>query len=58
MVHMVLSIVVIWHKVDEFTLENFFLFQKKKEKEKEKSNSLAYSWDVVGNQKLDCRAWD
>ena len=36
----------------------FFYSKKKEKKEKEKSISLAYSWDVVGNQKLDCRAWD
>ena len=33
-VHIVLSIVVMWHNVDEFTLENYFLFKKKKRKRK------------------------
>ena len=72
MIHMVLSIAVMWHEVDEITPEFFFFFffnlekkkslafspNKKEKKEKEKSIRLAYSWDVVGNKKLDCRAWD
>ena len=45
MVHMVLSIVVMWHKVDEFTLENFFLFKKKKKKKKKKK---VLAWLIAG----------
>ena len=56
MIHMVLSIAVMWHEVDEITPEFFFffLFRKKKAwlslqiKKKKKKKKKVFAWLIAG----------